>query len=175
MGGGLMAFEDFERLELRLSTFGTDAQRELHRAMDSSLLLIELQARQNAAFDTGRLAGSITHRITGTGLNLEGRVGPSARYGVVVEFGRRAGARMPPVDALIPWVRRHMGTGIPRRGARRQQALRARAFLVARAIGRRGIRARPFLRPAYQSNRAQIRQIFAGVSVRMIAHLRGRT
>lgn len=162
-----MAFEDFDRLEARLRAMPTTVARELHTAMTASLLLIEGSARQNASFDTGRLAGSITHTISGSGLALEGKVGPSVRYGAAVEFGRRAGARMPPVDALMGWVGRHPRPG---RGSRRSQA-----FALARSIQRRGIRPRPFLRPAYRSNRTAISRMFQRAGVRMVASLQGRS
>jgi hypothetical protein len=155
----------FDEMDRRLAAMPAVVDRELRHAMTASLLLIEASARSNVAYDTGRLAGSITHTITGAGPTLEGRVGPSVRYGASVEFGRRAGARMPPVDALMGWVGRH-----PRgRGTRRQQA-----FALARSIQRRGIRPRPFLRPAYRSNRAAINRLFARAGGRVIATLRGR-
>jgi hypothetical protein len=58
-------------------------------------------------------------------------------YAVYVENGRRAGARQPPVYALVPWVQ--LVLGVPEARAR------SVAFRVARAIGRRGIPARPVL------------------------------
>lgn len=61
-----------------------------------------------------------------------------APYSLFVESGRRAGARQPPVMALVPWVQRVLG--VPERRAR------SVAFMVARAISRRGIPARPVLK-----------------------------
>lgn len=154
-------------MDRRLAAMPAVLERELRNAMQASLLLIEADARQGAAHDTGRLAGSITNQITGVGLNLEGRVGPSVRYGGNVEYGRRPGAKMPPVDALMGWVSRH-----PMPGSRRSR--RSQAFALARSIARRGIRARPFLRPAYTKNRRAIRGLFERAGARVAASLRGQ-
>lgn len=55
-------------------------------------------------------------------------------YAGVIEDGRRAGARQPPVSALKGWVRRKFGVSP-------QRALGI-AFAVARNIGKRGIKAK---------------------------------
>jgi hypothetical protein len=68
-----------------------------------------------------------------------------ARHTVFVERGRRPGARPPPVDAILPWVRRHIQLDGQTRSRRGSDPYRAVAFLIARAIGRRGIAPRPVL------------------------------
>jgi hypothetical protein len=125
-------------------------------AMTASLLLIEGDARRNVKRDTGRLQNSITHRISGGGGNLTGEVGPSVRYGLYVERGRAPG-RPPPVSAVAGWARRH---GIS-------------PFLVARAIGRKGVRAAPFLLPAYEKNKGRITDLFAKVGIKVVEAARG--
>ena len=125
-------------------------------AMTASLLLIEGDARRGVKRDTGRLQNSITHRISRGGGNLTGEVGPSVGYGLYVERGRRAGSP-PPVSAVAAWARRH---GVS-------------PFLVARAIGRRGVRAAPFLLPAYEKNRGRIADLFARIGVTVVEAARG--
>lgn len=164
--------------------------------MQAALLLIEGDARRRAPQDTRRLTDSITHTInqqigTGRVSRIEGRVGPSVRYGAVMEFGRQRGAKMPPVDALMGWVRRHWSptAGASRRinaarfaGRQRnvewqragQDQLRSRAFALAVAIKRRGIRRRPYMRPAFTSNRQRIRVLFGRVGLRFTGYLAGR-
>lgn len=66
----------------------------------------------------------------------EARVFNNAPHAVFVELGRRAG-RPPPVDALLPWVR-----AVLRLSGREA---RNAAFLIARAIGTRGLRPRLIL------------------------------
>jgi len=175
-------WRDFEN---RLTRYPQVTEVNLRRALTASLLMIEADAKRNVRQDTRRLAGSINHRIDGTYPNLLGRVGPSVNYGANVEFGRRPG-RMPPVDALMGWVRRHWnaahtgpvpaGQLRPRRAAGRgvtQDMIRSRAFALARAIGRRGIPPRPYLVPAYRRNQAAIVALFGRMGVRINAYLAG--
>jgi hypothetical protein len=130
---------------------GTVLPTETKGAMEHSLLLIEADAKRGVKRDTGRLQNSITHSITGGGGNLTGKVGPSVSYGLYVERGRRPG-RPPPQSAVAGWARRH---GVS-------------PFLVARAIGRRGVRPAPFLVPAYEKNRAKILELFARVGGKVV-------
>ncbi len=182
---------EWQEFEQRLQRYPAVQEAQLRRALTASLLLVEGTARQLAPQDTRRLSGSITHDITGTYPTLVGRVGPSVQYGRNVEFGRRAGARMPPVDALLGWVRRHWAPSIraeariaaarfPGRERSRawrqagQDALRSKAFVLARAIARRGIPPHPFMRPAFERNRVAINGIFARAGVQIVAYLAGQ-
>lgn len=69
-------------------------------------------------------------------------------YGYFVEFGRAPG-KMPPASSFVLYAKRY-GTGDT---ADPDKA----AFLIARAIGRRGTRPKPFLGPALEKNEAKIR------------------
>jgi bacteriophage HK97-gp10 putative tail-component len=178
---------EWEAFNRRLQHTPEQMEREMRQTLQASLVLIEASARTMAPQDTRRLAGSITNQISGTYPSLVGQVGPGVRYGINVEFGRRAGARMPPVDALMGWVARHwhpafvgplrQGQLRPRRAAGHnvtQAEIRRRAFALAVSISRRGIPARPFMRPAYQHNQARIEQAFARIGVRFVAYLAGQ-
>lgn len=98
--------------------------------LSSASVLGERVARQRAPRDTGALARSLTHEVR----PLSARVYSHLGYAAAVETGRAAGARMPPPAALEGWMRRH--------------GLRGSPFALARAIGRRGLRGRFFLRAA---------------------------
>ncbi len=98
------------------------------------------------------------------------------RYAMAVENGRRPG-KMPPIEALLLWVQRIIKPKVSMKGQtaklrkrnggrlvkadeqralrgiksdRQAAAIRSVAFLVARAIGRRGLPPRPFMKPAYE-------------------------
>lgn len=59
------------------------------------------------------------------------RVWNDAPHWIYVEMGRAPG-KMPPIAAMEPWTSRHLGDA-------------SLAFVVARSIGRRGIKARPVM------------------------------
>ena len=69
-------------------------------------------------------------------------VGYSASYAYIVEFGRKIGT-MPPVSALIPWVKKKLRINNPKQ----QKQV---AFLIARSIKQNGIKPKPFFYPAYE-------------------------
>lgn len=69
-----------------------------------------------------------------------------SNYADVIEWGRNPGS-MPPVDALVDWVRRKLGID-------NEAEARSVAFAIATAIKQRGIAPSPYLRPAVeQTNR----------------------
>lgn len=109
-------------------------ERAMHDLLRDAALLGERVAREGAPRDTSALARSITHEVE----PALARVYSTLGYAAVMELGRRPGARMPPLRALLPWMRRH---GIPA----------SAAFVLARAIAARGIRGRFFMRAARQA------------------------
>lgn len=185
---------DVSTVVRRLNRYPEVVARQMHDAMERSLYLIESDAHTFAPRDVGRLGGSITHRIDGSGLVIEGHVGPSVRYGAPVEFGRQAGAKMPPVDALIPWVQRHWRlpmvnrqmvmpgfyhqvTATNRRTAPRnvtEAMLRRRAFALALSIRRKGIVRQPYMQQAYGKNSQRITYLFRQIGTRVAASLAGQ-
>ena len=54
---------------------------------------------------TGGTRGRIYGRVYGTGVNLYGIVASPDSYYPAIEYGRRAGARMPPDEPIRNWVR----------------------------------------------------------------------
>jgi len=73
-----------------------------------------------------------------------GRVGTNVVYAPYIEFGRRPGQRMPPPAALQGWAQRH--------GIKGENA----GFLVARAIGRHGLKARHVLENAARAKASDV-------------------
>lgn len=144
--------EGLEKLQAGAAAAPATLLSETRTALLAGSLLVEGTARSLAPKDTGRLGGSITHQISG----LSSRIGPSVAYGLYVERGRRPG-KPPPVAAIEPWARR--------RGAN--------PFLVARAIGRRGTKPRPFLVPALTQNTGRIVALFQKVGLKVVSRMAG--
>lgn len=65
------------------------------------------------------------------------RVYNDAAYAGIVEGGRRAGSRFPPLETIEVWARRRLGLS-------KKEAKQA-AFPIARAIARRGLKGRKIL------------------------------
>lgn len=94
----------------------------------------------NLAQSFGGSTGDGGTEVRGNTLDsLEGRVFSSLPYAIVIDQGRTPGATMPPPQALETWIQRVLNFG----GS--QEELESLAFVVARAIGRKGIRGRQFI------------------------------
>lgn len=143
-----------DRLAKGLSSAPATIASETRAAMTKSLLLLEATQRRTVAQDTRRLMGSINHKIYGSGANITGHVGPAARYGYWVEYGRKRG-NPPPVAAVAGWAKRH---GV-------------NPYVLARAIGRKGTKKQPFVAPSLKTNRAKINSIFAAIGVKVVARI----
>jgi hypothetical protein len=81
-----------------------------------------------------------------------------------VEDGRRPG-KMPPPAALVPWVGSKLG--IPP-GSERDQV----AFLVARAIGRRGTTGQKMVADGWQAARRRIRPLVQKLGYDIVRDIR---
>jgi len=110
----------------------------LEDAMKAATLAVTRDAKIFAPVDTGRLRASIMPEVVQREMALEGVVGSNVSYAPFQELG--TAPFWPPVAALEVWARRH-GTS---------------AFLVARAISRRGIKAIHYLQRAFDQNKAKI-------------------
>jgi phage gpG-like protein len=117
----------------------------LRRAGDLAMREAQTNARQFR--DSGALLNSLQARAT----DMDAVIGSALPYAQAVEEGRRAGARQPPMEALEDWANRQ---GID------PDAL----YVIARAIGRRGIEGRLFLQRAYESVNHQMPGIMAAVA-----------
>lgn len=141
-----MEIYGFDRLTRKFRTAPKWLGDEMTTAMRQSALAVQRESAILAPVDTGRLRQSIATEVDKADLPLWAKIGPAVMYGRYVEFGRKAGSQMPPVSALLPWVKRH---GMPP----------AAAFAIARAIARRGIPARPYMQPGLKNAKRAIDRI----------------
>ena len=119
------------------------------RAMRESAVLIQSYAKLYAPVFRGLMRVSIAQNVAEDGNRIVGEVGSGLVYASVVEEGRSPWpGRMPPADGdLRTWARRKLGDA-------------RLAFVVARAIKRRGYRAQPYLRPALLAATPRVQAIF---------------
>ena len=149
---------DLPGLSALIRKVGKAAPAAVLRGLLSGALRAQaiMQARGDEAgvFDRGEYRRGWKARATARGAVVE-NVAPHAP---IVEEGRRPGARMPPVDVIERWTRRKLSVahvpktgkhkGMPRRRKLRAEEARGIAFVVARAIARRGLPAKHVLRDA---------------------------
>ncbi len=109
-------------------------------AMRDATLLVTGTARTLAPVDTGRLRASILPEVRSNALtgSVMGVVGSNVDYAPYMELGTKA--HFPPLSALEVWAKRHGTT----------------AFVVAKAIARKGIKARRFLQGGIEQNESKI-------------------
>jgi hypothetical protein len=145
----------------RIAELSPRVNMRLKEAIRDSAGDMERSAKQYAPVDMGLLRASIRSEIDPDGLGAT--IGPrDTIVARVMEYGRRPGARMPPVSALIPWVRRHgwvrrsrskaTYNGVSIAQASYDSGVRQAAFLLARSIARKGIRPRRYMQTAFNAN-----------------------
>ena len=103
-----------------------------------STLEIQRDTQELTPVDTGRLRASFTSMVDPSPMPLFGQMGTVVEYAPYVEFGTRP--HFPPISALRAWGASH---GI-------------NPYLVARAIARRGTRARLMLQTAINNNMSNL-------------------
>lgn len=146
-------------LTVRLQNAPEGIQGELRRFVDVATTEAEGNVvRRTPVGATGHLRQSITHEVNGSGLAIAGRVYSSDVPVKVasVETGRAPG-KMPPIAPIEMWLRRVVGG----------DNLRARAFLVARAIGRRGTKGKWMFRDGWAASKPRIEAEARGLASRI--------
>ena len=121
-------------------------RRKLRAAGAETLGYIETQVVEHTPVDRNLLRGSVFHDLRGFPIG-PGKVATPSRYAVVVEEGRREKRKAPPVAVIADWLGRH-------------GANPAYAFVVARAIGRRGIKGKHMFRNAAANSARPAERIF---------------
>lgn len=103
---------------------------------------------------SGQLMQSITFEVDISGDSYELSFSMED-YWRFVDEGRRPGGRMPPIEAILRWMRfkgvpvrnlaQNRRSSVQRRNTNPEAARRQAAFAIARAIQRNGVRAVPFV------------------------------
>lgn len=136
-----------KRVQYKIASLPEQYRQAFREEVKVSAINIETGAKRRVKVDRGRLRNGIAHEISGNGLTA--RIGTNVQYGPAVEFGRGAGKKGPPLKAIEAWVRRKGLAKGAKRGQKKREE-RAIAFLIARHIARHGIKAAPFLFPAFE-------------------------
>ncbi|MFP4245398.1 MAG: HK97 gp10 family phage protein [Ectothiorhodospira sp.] len=126
-----------EALEAALRRAPGEVTAAVDRKLERGAFEIARELKRTGPKATSQTINSVHVRRRGP---MDWAVGPTAQSAVYVELGRRPGGRMPPPRALADWAMTKLRIS--------DRTERARAgFLIARAIQRRGIEPRPWVRP----------------------------
>jgi len=139
----------------KLNAYDEIANRHLTSAIQGSVIGIQGLARVNAPVFQSRLRNSIQAEVKTGGAAVVGRVFSDITspypYPLTVELGRKPG-KMPPPDALKRWVQLVIKPPAA--------SVNGIAYLVARSIGRRGIKGKFFMKRAVESSKVRIGMLF---------------
>lgn len=113
---------------------------------------------------TSILRGGNQIELSGTPIDRIGRVFNNVEYAPAVEAGTVP--HFPPPGPLQLWVRRKLGITD-------EKEVRSVAFLIGRAISRRGTQARNFFRDGVAVARDRVRARFAEIPGRIVRRLEG--
>jgi hypothetical protein len=185
---------DITGFEQWAERFPAQVRAGAERGIQEAIMLLENAVKTNimagrpgghgSASATGTLLGSVFSELRGTPATVRGVVAvspPADRYALVVEEGRTPGARMPPAEALIPWIMKKMRDAVggmrttvtitsaePALAGRRLKKRRRvisrdklydLAWRVARSIGKKGFPGVHMFGRAFTEHRQDVIQI----------------
>ena len=151
-----MADIEIQGLDKVLKGFGNlsrGMQKTIEQAMGKSIQHLAGEAKKVWPVDMGQSRASLgasapkgISDIKALGGEIVGRMGSKLPQAPVIEFGRRAGARMPPPDLIEEWAHRHGMDGA--------------GFVIARAIARRGLPAHHILEKTARNGAPKVVELF---------------
>lgn len=141
-------------------------EHHLRVAMQAALDVVETNVAARTPVNTGvlRAAYGTSVNVRGQGV-VRGTLNNPMIYGLPVERGRRPGQTAPPREAIELWVKRKLGL----QGKEAQSA----AFLIARAIGRRGIPAVNMVQEGIEASERTVFGLFEKVPALVGGELTG--
>ena len=138
--------------------------KEFRAAMEKSLMELQREVVLATPINVGTLRASITSEISGRALDLEGRVGSPLQYAEPVEYGQDP--HWPNIDAIAKSA--HFKYG----GLASYREEIQRAFLIARSIARKGVRAFRMFGKAFEKLSPKVRGYFDDAGERAAKKLR---
>lgn len=159
-----LTFAGLDALQRGFTKAPDVTRRELLAGMTEATLLMEREVKDGMPRHTGMTAASVTSDAFATSMGVLGTVGSSQPSATFLELGTKP--HMPPVEALVPWVKAVLGVE-PKRA-------RSVAFLVARKIARKGTKPRRVFEKAAAATEGQALRMLENAAGRVAAHLAGQ-
>lgn len=141
--GPISAKIDTSNLKKRFATADPKIRSSVANQLNRLGTMTTSNLRGSAPRDTSYMVNQIRASKASTN-KLEVTITAGAKYTKAVDEGTKP--HFPPMEALIPWAKRHPMTGV---------SPEASAFLIARAISKRGSKARHFINPVITPAKAQ--------------------
>lgn len=123
--------------------------------MSRALDYLQKVVQGKTPIDRGYARGNTFTEMSGSTVELEGKVFNRLGYVTVLEEGRRAGAKAPPGWEISQWLERH---GIDA----------SWSFVVARSIARRGLPAHHMFRKSAEENAKEVEEIIYDAIVELL-------
>lgn len=142
------------------------ARKVLEETTTEAALLLQREWQDNLPRVSGLTAKSITSDVASTPAGVLGIVGSSQPSALFVELGTKP--HMPPVAAMVPWVKAVLGITEPKE-------VKRVAFLVARKIAMHGTPAQRPMGKAVEATQGQIAAMFERAAGRIANRLAGGT
>ena len=154
--------KELEKLIAKYPRVAHDAQ--VSRVTEAAVLM-EGVIKQDTPVGAGpiHLRDTIFHKVSTYGESVWGMVGTPAIYGEPVELGTRP--HFPPVAPLRHWVERKLGLS--------GKEAKAVAFLIARAISRRGTKAQKMFTGNISKHEAVVVRILKQIPADIIKRMQG--
>ena len=154
---------DFTNLESLVGKYPDAAKAARVSKLTQALMLVERAVKQRTPEGAGpmHLRDTIFGRTSILGRQVHGILGTPARYGESVEMGTRP--HFPPVDPIRHWVERKLRiSGDEAKGV---------AFLIARAISRRGTKGAHMFDKGFEVSKSRIMEILNGIPDEIVRKL----
>lgn len=153
----IVAIRGLPELRVKLTKFTPETERQAQIAMRATVDTVQTQVAARTPVNTGALRQGVVTSVHGNIIwGLQGRVHEVMPHGEVVEFGRRPGGKQPPTGPIEFWVIRK---GLAAAGPESRSV----AFLIARAIGRRGTIGAHMFEKGFDASRAALDRIWSRV------------
>ena len=159
-----MSFAGMDALRRGFAQAPDMTRRELLVAATDATMLVEREVKDSIPRGaTGLTAESISSDAFSTPVGVIGLVSSSQASAAFLELGTKP--HMPPVEALIPWVRAVLGVS-----AKRAPSV---AFLVARKIAKKGTKPKKYFERAAAATEGQVLRMFENAAARVAAGVTG--
>jgi hypothetical protein len=113
---------------------------------------------------TGLFRQGVQVSVTGEGVTVTGRVFDAVSYAAAADLGTRP--HWPPRAPIELWVRRKLGISDERQA-------KSVAFLICRAISRRGTKGAGSFRAGFDAGKDRVMHLFERANARIVARLTG--